>query len=236
MMVAKEVRKYVDDLNEGSLFRYEDLKKISDNKMAIAKILSRLTKEKKIDRIEKGLFYKAKITRFGKLNPNIEEIIKAELKKENRIIGYISGDFIYNKLGLTTQIPKVIEVMVEKRKPTKIIGGVKIKYTQKFMKFTKKNIEYFQILDALKDIKKIPDSKIEENYKILKEVIKKLENKNKLLELSLKYTPQTRALTGAILSEVSDLDLSEIEKSLNSFTKFKLDIKNIKEKRRWNII
>ena len=235
-MVATEVRKYVDDLNEGSLFRYEDLKKISDNKMAIAKILSRLTKEKKIDRIEKGLFYKPKVTRFGKLNPNIEKIIKAELKKENRVIGYISGDFIYNKLGLTTQIPKVIEVMTEKRKPTKIIEGVKIKYTQKFMKFTKKNIEYFQILDALKNIKKIPDSKIEENYEILKEVIKELENKNKLLELSLKYTPQTRALTGAILSEVSDLDLSEIEKSLNSFTKFKLDIKNIKEKRRWNII
>ena len=177
-MVATEVRKYVDNLNEGSLFRYEDLKKISDNKMAIAKILSRLTKEKKIDRIEKGLFYKPKVTRFGKLNPNIEKIIKAELKKENRVIGYISGDFIYNKLGLTTQIPKVIEVMTEKRKPTKIIEGVKIKYTQKFMKFTKKNIEYFQILDALKNIKKIPDSKIEENYEILKEVIKELENKN----------------------------------------------------------
>lgn len=236
MKVATQVREYVDKLSEGSVFKYEDLSKISDNKIAIAKILSRLIADNKISRIKKGVFYKAKKTRFGKLNPEIEEIIKTEVKKDKKIIGYVSGGLIYNKLGLTTQIPNVVEVVVEKRKPARVIGGVKIKYIQRTVKINKQNIEYLQLLDAMKDIKKIPDSKIDESYKILKEKITKLENKKKLLELALEYTPQTRALTGAILSEVSNLDLSKIENSLNKLTKFMLDIKEIKDKKRWHIV
>ncbi|WP_297407263.1 DUF6088 family protein [uncultured Cetobacterium sp.] len=235
MNIATQVREYIEKLEEGSIFKYNNLSNISDNKMAIAKILSRLTKNKKINRIEKGVFYKAKKTRFGKLKPEIEEIIKAEVKNDRKITGYISGILSYNKLGLTTQIPNVIEIVTEKRKPSKTIGGFKIKYIQGYMKFTKTNIKYLQILDALKDIKNIPDSNIENNYKILKEQIRNLENKEKLLLLSLEYTPQVRALTGAILSEISSLDLSAIEKSLNELTKFDLGIQKIKNKKRWNI-
>lgn len=88
----------------------------------------------------------------------------------------------------------------------------------------------------MKDIKKIPDSKVDESYKILREKVIELKNKKKLLDLALEYTPQTRALAGAILSEVSDLDLSKIENSLNKLTKFMLDIKEVKDKKRWHIV
>ena len=235
MKVATLVREYIDKLDDGSVFKYNDLNKISDNKIAIAKILSRLTKEEKINRLEKGGFYKAKKTRFGVLNPEIEEIIKSEVKNNRKITGYVSGAFSYNKLGLTTQIPNIIEVVTEKRKPSKIIGGIKIKYIQGKVKLTKTNIGYLQILDALKNIKKISDSNIEKSYKILKEQIKKLDNKKFLMELALEYPPQTKALVGAILSEVTDLDLSCLEKSLNELTTFNLGIKEIKDKRRWHI-
>lgn len=236
MKVATQVREYVDKLSEGTVFKYEDLSKISDNKIAIAKILSRLIAENKISRVKKGIFYKAKKSRFGILNPEIEEVIKAEVKKDKKITGYISGGLIYNKLGLTTQIPNVVEVIVEKRKPPRVISGIKIKYIQRAVKINKQNIEYLQLLDAMKDIKKIPDSKVDESYKILREKVIELENKKKLLDLALEYTPQTRALAGAILSEVSDLDLSKIENSLNKLTKFMLDIKEVKDKKRWHIV
>lgn len=235
MKVATLVREYVDQLDEGSVFKYNDLDEISDKKIAIAKILSRLAKEEKIIRLKKGVFYKAKTTRFGVLNPEIEEIIKSEVKNNKKITGYVSGGFSYNKLGLTTQIPNVIEVVTNKRKPTKIIGGIKIKYVESKVELTKMNIAYLQILDALKNIKKISDSNIEKNYKVLKEQIKKLENKKKLMELALKYSPQTKALVGAILSEITNLDLSSLEKSLNRLTVFNLGIEEIKDKRRWNI-
>lgn len=235
MKIATQVREYIEKLEDGSIFKYDDLNKISENKMAIAKILSRLTKEEKISRIEKGVFYKAKKTRFGILKPEIEEIIKSEVKNNRKITGYISGGFLYNKLGLTTQIPNIIEIVTEKRKPNKTIGGIKIKYIQGWLKFTKGNIKYLQILDALKNIKKIPDSNIEKSYRILKEQIRNLEDKKKILELALEYTPQTRALVGAILSEISDLDLSSIEKSLNELTTFHLEIEKIEDKKRWHI-
>lgn len=235
MKIATQVREYIDSLEDGSIFKYNNLSGISDNKMAIAKILSRLTKEEKINRIEKGVFYKVKKTRFGVLNPELEEIIKSEVKSNRKITGYISGAFSYNKLGLTTQIPNVVEIVTEKRKPSKIIGGIKIKYIQGRVKLTKANIKYLQILDALKNIKKIPDSNVEKSYKILKEKIRDFEDKKKLLELALEYPAQTRALVGAILSEISDLDLSIIQKSLNSLTTFNLRIEEIKDKKRWRI-
>ena len=235
MKIATQVREYVDQLADGSVFKYEDLNRISHNKVAIAKILSRLTKENKINRIEKGIFYKAKKTRFGILNPEIEEIIKSEIKSDGKITGYISGAFSYNKLGLTTQIPNVIEIVTEKRKPSKIIGGIKIKYIQGTLKFTKSNVKYLQILDALKNIKKIPDSNLEDSYKILKKHIKSFKNKKKFLDFGLESSPQTRALIGAILSEVSDLDLTNLEKTLNELTTFKLGIEQIKDKKRWHI-
>lgn len=235
MKIATQVREYIDLLEDGSIFKYNDLNGISDNKMAIAKILSRLTKEEKISRIEKGIFYKAKKTRFGVLNPELEEIIKSEVKNNKKITGYISGAFSYNKLGLTTQIPNIVEIVTEKRKPCKTIGGIKIKYIQGGVKLTKANIKYLQILDALKNIKKIPDSNIEKSYKILKEQIRDFEDKKKLLELALEYPAQTRALVGAILSEISDLDLSSIQKSLNKLTTFNLKIEEIKDKKRWRI-
>ena len=235
MKVAALVRQYIDTLDDGSIFKYNDLNIISDNKIAIAKILSRLTKEEKISRLEKGVFYKAKKTRFGILNPEIEEIIKSEVKSNRKITGYVSGAFSYNKLGLTTQIPNIIEVVTERRKPNKIIGNIKIKYIQSKIKLTKTNIIYLQILDALKNIKKISDSNIEKNYKILKEQIRKLDNQKLLMELALEYPPQTKALVGTILSEVTNLDLSSLEKSLNELTTFNLEIKDIKDKRRWHI-
>lgn len=237
MKVATEVRKKIDKFEDGTIFKYKDLEQQFKNSLALAKILSRLVKENKIERIEKGVFYKTKKTRFGNLNPNTIEIVKKELEEKKELKGYITGGFIYNKLGLTTQIPNTIEVAVNKRKPVKTINGSKIKYVQTIVPIKKENIKSLQLLDTIKNIKKIPDSDINESYKILKNNIKKFsENeKMKFLKLAMNYSPMTRALTGAILEESSHLKLDKLENTLNKFTKFDIKISSIKNKKRWNI-
>jgi hypothetical protein len=94
-----------------------------------------------------------------------------------------------------------------------------------------------QILDAIKNIKKIPDGNLSESYEILKEKIENLtiEEQVKVRDLALDYSPVTRALIGSILEEVSKVDVSILQASLNSFTKFNIGISSIKNKKRWNI-
>lgn len=237
MNIALEVRNRINSLDYGIVIKYSDLIDITDNVLALSKALSRMVKDNKLEKIEKGVFYKPKNSKFGKISPNINEIVKKELEKDGDISGYITGINLYNKLGLTTQISNVIEIATNKRKVPKEIMGTKIKFIQVNLKVDKNNVNLLQILDAIKSIKKIPDSNLNENYKILKYKISELSQKEqeKIRDIALNYSPITRALLGSILEEISSVDLSILENSLNAFTKFNIDIDNIKNKKRWNI-
>lgn len=237
MNIALEVRNRINSLDYGIVIKYSDLIDITDNLLALSKALSRMVKDNKLEKIEKGVFYKPKNSKFGKISPNINEIVKKELEKDGDISGYITGINLYNKLGLTTQISNVIEIATNKRKVPKEIMGTKIKFIQVNLKVDKNNVNLLQILDAIKSIKKIPDSNLNENYKILKYKISELSQKEqeKIRDIALNYSPITRALLGSILEEISSVDLSILENSLNAFTKFNIDIDNIKNKKRWNI-
>ncbi len=237
MNIALEVRNRINSLDYGIVIKYSDLIDITDNLLALSKALSRMVKDNKLEKIEKGVFYKPKNSKFGKISPNINEIVKKELEKDGDISGYITGINLYNKLGLTTQISNVIEIATNKRKVPKEIMGTKIKFIQVNLKVDKNNVNLLRILDAIKSIKKIPDSNLNENYKILKYKISELSQKEqeKIRDIALNYSPITRALLGSILEEISSVDLSILENSLNAFTKFNIDIDNIKNKKRWNI-
>lgn len=236
MNIALEVRNRIDSFDSGLVIKYSDLTDITDNVLALSKALSRMVKANKLEKIEKGVFYKPKNSKFGKISPNINEIIKKELEKNGQITGYVTGVNLYNKLGLTTQISNVIEIATNKRKVSKEIMGNKVKFIQVNSEITSENIPLLQILDTIKNLKKIPDSNLDENYKILKYKINELSmnNKERIRDLVLNYSPFTRALLGTILEEISSIDLSKLEKSLNSFTTFDLDIE-INNKKRWNI-
>jgi len=97
-----------------------------------------------------------------------------------------------------------------------------------------------QILDAIRYIKKIPDTTNSAAVTRLLAVISDLEENEipSLVRLALKYTPATRALTGALLEESGKTNNTEIlRKSLNPITTYKLsgisDI--ISSIQNWNI-
>lgn len=236
MNIALELRNRIEGFNPGLVIKYSDLEDITDNAIALSKALSRMVKANKLEKIEKGVFYKPKLSKFGKINPSINEIIKKECEKNGETIAYITGVNLYNKLGLTTQISNVIEIASNKRKPTKDIMGNKIKFIQTNSTIDTNSIPLLQVLDALKNIKKIPDGNLKESYEILTYKINELsfEDKEKIRDLALDYSPFTRAIVGTILEEVSSINLYKLEKSLNSFTSFDLNIE-IKNKKRWNI-
>lgn len=75
------------------------------------KELNKLCDEKKIIRYERGLYYIPTQTIFGSsiLDPN-KVIVKKYIFDGLETIGYYSGITFLNQLGLTTQVPNVIEI------------------------------------------------------------------------------------------------------------------------------
>jgi DNA-binding Lrp family transcriptional regulator len=173
MSIALEVRNRINSFSYGSIIKYTDLIDITDNVMALSKALSRMVQDKKLEKIEKGIFYKPKLSKFGKVGPNINEIINKEIEKDGVIIGYITGINLYNRLGLTTQISNEIEIATNKRKAPKEILGKKIKFIKVDSKINRETIELLQILDAVKRPDKshnLHSELVEKDYEVLGQV------------------------------------------------------------------
>lgn len=77
----------------------------------IAKAISRLCEEGKLKRFEKGIYYIPTETLLGesKLDPK-KVITKKYINTGTRIIGYYSGITFMNMLGLSTQMPNILEI------------------------------------------------------------------------------------------------------------------------------
>ena len=69
---------------EGEIFTYKDFSFL-ENENAVALALSRLVKKGLIKRIAKGMYYKPKVSKYGVLKPNENEILKKILKKKKSI-------------------------------------------------------------------------------------------------------------------------------------------------------
>ena len=106
---------------------------------------------------------------------------------------------------------------------------------------TKENIPLLQILDAIRNIKKIPDASIELSCKRFFSILIGLSVKDKssLVRLALKYPPVTRALLGAMLEQLQQTDITRpLFKSLNPITKYKLIgvSKVLSTTEKWNLL
>jgi len=123
---------------------------------------------------------------------------------------------------------------------TLMIGNTKIKLVRQRRSPKKSNIQLLQILDALRQIKKIPDATPSEVLINIKSIIALLsdEEKKELSKLTLDFTPRTRALVGAILEELDCKKYTDaIKQSLNNTTTFRFGINEsiLKYGRDWKI-
>lgn len=238
MSVAKVTRNFVDSIDEAKLFTYDDVP--SDNKQTVAIELSRLYKKGIIKKVSKGKFYKPKKRVFGEIEPSSDEKISSYIGASDDI-AYETGLNSFRQLGLTTQVAKTTTIATNKPYKKIELDNIKIKFVPKRVDVPKDDILLVQILDALKDIKKIPDSTPEKAFVYLKEIIKKLsrEQQIKISQYAIKYTPRTRALVGAILKEIGLWEQSfKLKETLNPMTKYKVSISKeiLPSKEYWNII
>lgn len=227
MKAADNVKDKVGRLARGYVFTYDDFVTTVNDKEAIIKALNRLAKTNVIRKLSKGRFYKPEVSPFGELPPSEYQIAKDLLEKGGKTIGYLTGYSIYNKLGLSTQLSSAIQIGRNDPRSSFIRDKFRISFIKQKNNITKENIPLLQILDALRFIQKIPDASMPFLCKRFLSIINELseDDLNRMIRLSLKYPPATRALLGAFVSELNkSVNTDTLFKSLNPITVYKIGI------------
>ena len=231
----------IDRLPKGYVFTYADFTTEVNKKEAVIKALNRMVVSGKIAKLAKGKYYKPEQTVFGRLQPNQFQVVKDLLEDDGKVIGYLTGYSIFNELGLTTQLSNTIQIGRNEIRPVLQREQYTIKFIKQKNTINKENIPLLQLLDAIRFIKKIPDTTIASACLRLLSLLKKRSEKDMatMVRLSQKYPPSTRALLGALLDEAGIFQYQEaLRKNLNPITTYKLSgvASVLKTTQKWNLV
>lgn len=240
MIITREVQKRLEDFQPDYVFTYRDLNLPAEASGSIIKMLNRLAGEGRLAKISKGRFYKPKKSVFGVLKPRQEELVKDLLEKNGKCIGYLTGYSVFNFLGLTTQVPNIIQIGTNQRRNKKQRDIFTVCFVLQPNPITKDNIPLLQLLDAIRFIKEIPDTTIEASYRRIAFLVGELgrREKEKMVALAEAYPPMVRALLGTIIE--NDCGMAKAQPlwdSLNPVTVYKLGINEdtLPNKKKWRI-
>lgn len=163
MNICKLVLEYIEQYPEDEPIFIEDIKryiiqkcKKNDNQENILKninvILNRLKNENIIKAEYKGVYYKPIISMFGEVPLNTNKLRKLKYleDKDGNIKGYIVGAKLFNKLGLTTLVPNVTDIVTNECKYHKQYDKRLRTYIIKpKIEITNENYRYLQFIDIL---------------------------------------------------------------------------------------
>lgn len=236
MSVAQTVRSFIDNVENGKLFSYGDIK--SDKKSVVAIELSRLNKQGIVKRLSKGKYYKPKQGVFGEIAPSDSEVLNSYLNAPNT---YVTGLKAFNEMGLTTQVPNVITIATEMQSRRVKVKNLTIQFVPIKQKVKKEDIPLVRVLDAIESMKNIPDITPDEVVSYVKRYVQRISGKEvkKLTQYVLQYRPKTKAVFGAILEMLDyNKEAQKVQNTLNSLSSYKVGVseKILPNKAQWKIV
>ncbi len=202
MTISSKIEAIIKQKEGGSLIFISDFSEYG-NYDTVRKSLQRLVNKGLLIRISKGIYYIPKKDKIlGILYPTAEEIGKAIAKRDKaRIIP--TGAYAQHLLGLSTQIPMNVVFLTDGSARKIKIGN----QTIVFKKTSPKNLSFENqlntlIIQALKSKKE--NNITEEDKRILKEIIRKSNELNKIKNDILTAPVWIRKIVLQILSELSN--------------------------------
>ena len=176
--------KYIDEYPYDEPIFIEDIKDYFKNYIKnnfddvfknIYVYINRLVKDNKLVQFIKGIYYKPLKGTFGNKLLNINKVIeKKYIHDENGQKGYLTGAYLFNKIGLTTQIPKEMLIVTNECPNANDYNNKNLGVTIRRPKIeiNDDNYKYLQLFDVLinKDNIKIEvDNEKEIIYKFIKD-------------------------------------------------------------------
>lgn len=150
--MLKEYLEKAYGYNEPIFISEIQLEGISDN--ALRQYFKRMVQSGDIIRFDTGVYYLPKASRILKksyLDP-MKVIIRKYIKNAGETYGYFSGATSANQIGLTTQMPTVLEI-VTSRESTKgrivTVGSQKVRLKRPSIEITSENAGLLQLLDIV---------------------------------------------------------------------------------------
>lgn len=241
MKVTDKILAKINRIDTGDVFGYDTLGINSDEVLAASKALSRLVDKGVIKRARKGYYYKPKVSAFGEQKPREDVLLSLYLFEKNKQVAYVTGTRLYNRLGLTTQVPNSIRIASLDKQVKGKVGNTIVKPAKSYVKVTTDNIKYLEVLDVIKDLNTIPDLEKSDGIVYLKKALYAFDNLEikKLVTYGASYPPKVRALLGALL-EALRIDFSTynvLKKSMNPSSSYEYGINSqlLSTVTSWNI-
>lgn len=105
----KEILQQIERIDAGRIFTLRDLSFPNDKLANVAVLLSEQSKKGVLVRIEKGAYFRPRQSALGlgTLPVYQDEQLRYITQK---LDGYITGAYIYNKMGLTEQVATTITI------------------------------------------------------------------------------------------------------------------------------
>ncbi len=111
--------------------------------------LKRLADKRVIERVQKGVYYKSKMTVFGKTPPPMELVVHELCTREDdQRIGYVGAESYLHQLGLCTLMPKQ-KVIVTNKHRTKVAAMTQTVLKKPATTITTENYRYLQMIDVI---------------------------------------------------------------------------------------
>lgn len=182
---------FIDEIKEYVIKQYKDTEreKVSKN---INVILNRLKKECLVKSDCKGVYYRSGISIFGEVGCNQTRLMQLKYLKDRNgnIKGYITGAKLFNRIGLTTQVPNVIDIVTNECKYHKQYDEKLRTYiTKPKIMITNENYKYLQFIDILENRDNI-NIEVKNANEILYKIIQEC---NLDFEKIIKYARETKS-------------------------------------------
>ncbi len=241
MSIAQAVRKSVDVAPDGRVFGYRDFPGYVRSPGAVIKAVSRLVADGRLKRLSKGRFYLPEQGWSGPLRwPSHDEILRSFLYKNGRLRGYVTGFALYNRLGLTTQVPVTLVLAINGGRWKKKFGPTRVITVTARAPVQERDVKLLQYLDVFRNINKIQASNINVSLKIMSRRVSELsgQERARLVKLAIDhYNPRARAVAGMVFSMLKLPEAETLSRSLNPTTSYKVGLNREKwpMAREWNI-
>lgn len=218
-------------LEPGSLVRYRDFADLGIAPGTVAVTLSRLRQTGVVQQVTKGTYRLPLQSRFGPVPVSEQQVMQVLLQTSGKQLrGYPTGVTAFNRLGLTTQVAQEIEIATPRPGRPRKVGNVRVRFVQSRGEVKLADVGLRQLLDALRRIKRLPDTSPATALLRLREQVKQLSevDKKRLVRLAQDYNPATRALLGALLEVLGKNKLAtKLQVNLNPLTTYQLGLADL---------
>ncbi len=200
------------------LWRLDDFRDLPFS--AVAQALSRLTRRGTIERLSKGVYYRNRVTIFGKSRPNPATM--RDLASRRKTL-FPSGIAASNLLGFTTQMPKHGEVATSALSlPRKLVGNDTVIHTRRPEAWASLSETDAALLDFLRHGAKFSELTQEDTIHKLLALLSEQGRINRLFKVADSEPPRVRAILGAMGERLgaNRRTLQRLRASLNPFSRF----------------